>query len=244
MSAPFANCYEDGARADAYARLEFARTYYLAYRDLPALFRRHVRGTAALDFGCGTGRSTRFLQRHGFGATGVDISPQMIAKARELDPAGDYRLVPGDDFSELPAHSYDLVLSAFTFDNIPADAKLRLLVALRGLLQPAGKLISVVSAPEIYCHEWASFSTEGFAAQNRRARSGDVVRIIVTDHGDRRPVEDILCTDASYRDLYRDAGLEVVEQLAPLAAGDEQAEAWVSETSVAPWTVYVLQPER
>lgn len=243
MSAPFANCYEDDARAGAYAKLEFARTYYLAYRDLPALFRRHVRGTAALDFGCGTGRSTRFLRRHGFHAIGVDISQQMIAKALELDPGGDYRLVPGDDFSQLPPRSYDLVLSAFTFDNIPAEAKPRLFAGLRALLQPAGKLISVVSAPEIYWHEWASFSTEGFAAQNRRARSGDVVRIIVTDHGDRRPVEDILCTDASYRDLYRAAGLEVVESLSPLATGDE-AEAWVSETSVAPWTVYVLQPGR
>lgn len=30
----FINCYEDAARAEAYAQLEFANTYYLAYRDL------------------------------------------------------------------------------------------------------------------------------------------------------------------------------------------------------------------
>jgi hypothetical protein len=30
----FANCYEDTKRAEAYAKLEFAGTYYLAYRDL------------------------------------------------------------------------------------------------------------------------------------------------------------------------------------------------------------------
>jgi len=32
-----ANCYQDGNRAKAYATLEFANTYYLAFRDLPGL---------------------------------------------------------------------------------------------------------------------------------------------------------------------------------------------------------------
>jgi len=48
-------------------------TYYLAYRDLPALIQQHVPGRRALDFGCGAGRSTRFLQRLGFQVFGADI---------------------------------------------------------------------------------------------------------------------------------------------------------------------------
>jgi SAM-dependent methyltransferase len=94
----FANCYADATRADAYARLEFANTYYLAYRDLPAILSRHVSGSRALDFGCGTGRSTRFLEKLGFHVTGVDISEQMLALARSTDPTGDYRLVAKDNF--------------------------------------------------------------------------------------------------------------------------------------------------
>ena len=35
----FSNCYEDAARAAAYAQLEFANTYYLAYRDIPAIIK-------------------------------------------------------------------------------------------------------------------------------------------------------------------------------------------------------------
>jgi len=31
------NCYEDANRASAYAKLEFANTYYLAFRDLPEI---------------------------------------------------------------------------------------------------------------------------------------------------------------------------------------------------------------
>lgn len=59
----FHNCYQDVTRADAYATLEFKNTYYLAYRDLPAIFQEHVHGSKAIDFGCGTGRSTRFLRQ-------------------------------------------------------------------------------------------------------------------------------------------------------------------------------------
>jgi hypothetical protein len=40
----FSNVYDDTRRADAYATLEFPGTYYLAYRDLPAILAEHVKG--------------------------------------------------------------------------------------------------------------------------------------------------------------------------------------------------------
>lgn len=235
----FVNCYEDAKRAEAYASLEFARTYYLAYRDLPEIFSQYAKGTLAIDFGCGTGRSTRFLRKCGFDTIGVDISEQMIAKARELDPGGDYRLIEDGNFSRLKAGGYDLVLSAFTFDNIASEKKTALFRGLGQLLKPDGCMVSVVSAPDIYVNEWASFSTKAFP-ENRQARSGDVVRIITTDHPDHRAVEDILCTDASYRRIYRNAGLHAVAAHRPLATGDEPYE-WVNETRIAPWVIYVLR---
>jgi SAM-dependent methyltransferase len=233
------NCYEDASRADAYATLEFANTYYLAYRDLPAIVSAHVTGTKALDFGCGTGRSTRFLRKLGFKVTGVDISEDMLRIAHARDPAGDYRLVPQDNFSEFAPETFDLIVSLFTFDNVPSAAKVRIFSDLRNLLRPAGTMVSVVSSPEIYTHEWASFTTQDFP-ENAAARSGDVVRIIVTDHQDRRPVEDIVCTDEAYRAVYREASLQAVQVFKPLARGDEPY-SWVSETKVPPWVIYVLR---
>ena len=235
----FINCYQDVSRADAYATLEFANTYYLAYRDLPAIMSEHVTGTKALDFGCGTGRSTRFLRRLGFNVTGVDTSEDMLRIARDLDPSGDYRMVPGDNFTEFEAESFDLIVSLFTFDNIPGAAKIRIFSDLGRLLRPAGTLVSVVSSPDIYTHEWASFTTKDFP-ENANARSGDVVRIVTTDHQDKRPVEDILWTDESYQEVYREASLQAIRVFKPLANGDEPY-SWVSETKIPPWVIYVLR---
>jgi len=235
----FKNTYADLTRAESYAQLEFANTYYLAYRDVPQILREHGTGNTALDFGCGAGRSTRFLRSLGFVVTGVDISREMIAKAREFDPDGKYCLLAEGDFSPLAAKQFDLVLSMFTFDNIPGrKTKLEILRDLRGLLKPSGTLVSVVSAPEIYVNEWASFSTKAFP-ENRSARAGDIVRIVTTDFPDSRPTEDILFTDEAYRDVYEEAGLSVAAMHKPLAHGDEPY-IWVNETRIAPWVIYVL----
>lgn len=237
----FSNAYQDTRRAAAYDRLQFAGTYHLAFRDLGALLQNRVHGTRALDFGCGTGRSTRFLKGLGYQATGIDIAPEMVDLARANDPAGDYRVIPDGDFGGLPAAGFDLVLSAFTFDNIPGEAhKGALLAGLRALLAPRGLLVNLVSTPEIYTHEWASFTTRDFP-ENRDARCGDVVRIVTTDYPDSRPVQDILWPDADYQRLYARAGLAVERTERPLARGDEDV-AWVSETQVAPWAIYLLRP--
>jgi SAM-dependent methyltransferase len=236
----FYNTYEDAARAAAYDELEFGGTYHLAFRDLPALLQEHVEGDLAVDFGCGTGRSTRLLKRLGFRAVGLDISAEMVARARAHDPRGDYRVLGDGDFSSLSEGVFDLVLSAFTFDNIPGrEHRVRLFSGMRSLLRPRGRLVNIVSTPEMYTHEWVTFTTRGFS-ENLDARCGDIVRIVTTDYSDGRPVEDILWPDEDYRSVYREAGLELERLEKPLATGEEGI-PWVSETAVAPWAIYVLR---
>jgi SAM-dependent methyltransferase len=234
------NVYEDQKRAESYAKLEYPGTYYLAFRDIPELLDRHGPGPRAVDFGCGAGRSTRLLRKLGYEATGVDISAEMVRMARSLDPQGDYRVVPDGDLSCLPQGGADVALSAFTFDNIPTrDGKLRSLCAIARALRPGGILVNLVSAPELYRHEWASFSTKDFP-ENMQARSGDVVRIVMTDVEDRRPVLDVLFSEEEYRSLFHQSGFEVLELRRPLGRADEP-QTWVSEMKIAPWAIYVLK---
>lgn len=236
----FSNSYEDAERAEAYAKLEFPGTYYLAYRDLPKIIFEHIKGREVIDFGCGTGRSTKFLRKLGFNTIGVDIAEDMLKKARELDPTGDYRLIEEGDLSQFEDNAYDLALSAFTFDNIPTmEKKVKNFRELGRVLKNTGRIVNLVSSPEIYVHEWASFSTKDYP-ENRRAKSGDMVRIVQTDLEDKRPVEDIVWTDEYYQKTFNKAGLESVKTYKPLAKKSEPYK-WINETKIAPWVIYVLK---
>ncbi|RPH33434.1 MAG: class I SAM-dependent methyltransferase [Bacteroidales bacterium] len=235
----FTNCYEDTKRAESYAKLEFPGTYYLAYRDLPAITAKHVKGNTAMDFGCGAGRSTRFLRNQGFKVTGVDISNEMITMANSIDPNGDYRLVEEGSLGHFAGNSFDLVQSIFTFDNIPTEElKVKLFSEFNRILRKGGYMINLVSSPEIYTHDWASFITTCFP-DNFTAKCGDKVKTIMKDVEDQRPVEDILWPDEDYKKVYKAAGLELVATYRPLGKKNEPYQ-WVNETHVAPWVIYVL----
>jgi ubiquinone/menaquinone biosynthesis C-methylase UbiE len=238
---PFSNVYDDADRAKASAKLEFPGTYYLAFRDLPAIVAAHVTGREALDFGCGAGRSTRFLKSLGFDATGIDISSSMIDLARNADPAGAYRLVEEGGLSAFKAARFDVVLSAFAFDNIPGvDNRCVLLQSLARLLKSEGRIILLGSTPDIYIHEWASFTTIDFP-ENRHARSGATVRIVMKDVEDQRPVVDLIWFHDDYLNLFAASGLDLVARYTPLGNLNEPY-AWLTETSIAPWVIYVLKP--
>jgi ubiquinone/menaquinone biosynthesis C-methylase UbiE len=234
----FSNSYEDETRAKAYATLEFHNDYYLAFRDLPGILRKYVKGKKALDFGCGTGRSTRFLKKHGFSIIGVDISTEMISIAKTLDPTGEYYVLKDGDCSQFSPESFDLILSTFTFDNIPQEKKVILFSKLTALLNMDGTLVNLVSSPEMYTNEWASFTTKDFP-ENKHAKTGDIVKIITTEFVDKRPCDDIFCTDEEYKKIYLKVGLQIRLIAKPLAIGTEPYQ-WVNETIIAPWTIYVL----
>jgi SAM-dependent methyltransferase len=233
------NAYDDARMAEAYSGLEFPGTYYLAFRDLPAIIARHASGRCALDFGCGAGRSTKFLRKLGFEVLGVDISLSMIEQARKATPEGRFELIGDGDLDGLTPGSFDLILSAFAFDNIGGAARRAdILGGLRKLKSPLGRIILLGSTPEMYTHEWVSFTTREFSG-NRAARSGDAVQIVIKDVDEARPVVDYLWSHEDYLRLFLASGLELLEHHRPLGRRDEPFE-WQAELDTAPWVIYVL----
>jgi ubiquinone/menaquinone biosynthesis C-methylase UbiE len=236
----FTNSYADTTRAAAYAKLDFPGTYYLAFRDLPELINAYASKGKAIDFGCGAGRSTRFLKSMGYETTGLDISAEMLALAHQLDKTGHYQLINDGQLNGVQSNQFELILSAFTFDNISTlQKKTALFREFYRVLKAGGCMINLVSSPELYVNDWASFKTTCFP-HNFTAQSGDIVNTIITDTDDHRPVDDVLCTDGEYRKIYAETGFKLLKTHKPLATGNEPIE-WVNEIRIAPWTIYVLR---
>lgn len=233
------NSYIDDDLAKAYSVLEFPGCYYLAYTGLSQALERYSGGNNVLDFGCGTGRSTRFLRNKGYDVTGIDVSAQMIAHAKNLDPSGKYTLVEEGDFSALGGQKFDVVTSVFTFDNIAGvEQRISLFRDIGSLLSEQGIAILIDANSAIYTSDTTSFYTN--YPENFKAQSGDPVKVAVKDIEDSRPVIDILWHEQDYYDQFAEAGLEVLETLRPLGMQDDPYE-WITEHEVPPFFIFVVR---
>jgi SAM-dependent methyltransferase len=115
----------DSGRGGRWNAVEFLNTGRREVDAVLALLTR--RGVSpkpgtALDFGCGPGRLTAGLAAAGFGrAIGVDVSPTMLAKARELvdDERCEFVHDQSTDLATIPDESVDLVYSARVLQHLP-----------------------------------------------------------------------------------------------------------------------------
>jgi SAM-dependent methyltransferase len=94
--------------------------------------------TAALDVGCGEGRFCRALKERNIPIIGIDPTKQLIERAKELDPFGDYRLASAEELP-FPDETFDLVISYLTLIDI-ADFREALREMAR-VLKPDGTLL-------------------------------------------------------------------------------------------------------
>jgi len=102
---------------------------------------------AAIDFGCGVGRTTAALSDHFGTVTGIDISEPMLAHARSLHSGKlncRFLLHVKADLSIFEDNSVDLVYSSLVLQHLPptlADAYLTEFVR---IVRPGGAIVIVV----------------------------------------------------------------------------------------------------
>jgi ubiquinone/menaquinone biosynthesis C-methylase UbiE len=166
----------------------------------------------------------------------------MIVKAREHDPDGDYRVVTPGELGSFPDNIFDLVLSEMPFDNMPtAEEKVRTLLEMSRVLRPGGIKILVAASRDLYLREWVSWSTADFP-ENRFANTGDSVKVVIKDLGDRRVVEDTLWTEDAYRLTFRQTPLRLLETRNPTIGPQDQYQCqWISERTHAPFVFFILR---
>ncbi len=98
-----------------------------------------------LDFGCGMGRLTRALSKYFNRCVGVDISEEMIRKARELN--GDiancqFKVNASAELQQFENDQFDLIYTNIVLQHIPTKAAILCYVAeLVRTLKPQGLLV-------------------------------------------------------------------------------------------------------
>lgn len=142
---------------DVYEKL--ARFYDLEHADLTAdvvffLYFARQAGGPVLEVGCGTGRLLLPMLEAGIEVTGVDLSPAMLARAR--DKLGDkVPLIEGDmQTVTLPQRYALIIISINTFLHLMTTAdQLAALANLARYLSPGGRIIIDLPAGDELAHQ-------------------------------------------------------------------------------------------
>lgn len=93
------------------------------------------------DMGCGPGQVARYLYARGAKTCGVDLSPEMVRRARELNPEIDFR--QGDMFAltEVADDSFGGIAAFYAIVNLPRESVVDALRELGRVLRPGGVLL-------------------------------------------------------------------------------------------------------
>ncbi|MEV7226337.1 MULTISPECIES: class I SAM-dependent methyltransferase [Polymorphospora] len=112
-------------------------------RALLATFAERVRATGNLsvaDVGCGPGRVTVLLDRLGLDASGIDLSPGMIALARRTYPG--LRFEVGSMLAlDLPDASLGGLLAYYSVIHVPWELRPAVFAEFHRVLVPGGHLM-------------------------------------------------------------------------------------------------------
>jgi cyclopropane fatty-acyl-phospholipid synthase-like methyltransferase len=117
-------------------------------------------GARVLDLGCGGGSPETKRLAQLFAVTGVDVSPQQVERARAAIPEAEFICADFTDL-ELPAASFDAVVSFVAFNHVPRELLAPLLGNIRTWLVPHGWLLTAFGASDNagWTGEWLGAQT-------------------------------------------------------------------------------------
>ena len=133
----------------------------------------HADGGAVVEVGCGPGHVTAYLADAGADATGIDLSPGMVAEARRRFPAGSYEV---GDLRRLmrptSAPGWSAVLAWYSLIHLAPAELPDAVAALARPLLPGGWLVLALHAglPAAHHDTWFDVPVDLDFAQHDRER--------------------------------------------------------------------------
>ena len=110
-------------------------------RQLLDRFADSVRGVGlACDMGCGPGQVARYLHERGAQVCGVDLSPEMVVRARRLNPGIDFQ--QGNMLAlDVEDGAWAGIAAFYSLIHISRGDVVRALRELRRVLRPGGRVL-------------------------------------------------------------------------------------------------------
>ncbi len=220
-----------------YSQYGIEGTSFLAFRDIPGLIKKYVKGKRTLDYGCGAGRSTRFLKSLDLDVIGVDISEKFLEMCKDDASIHYCRIENG----KLPFvdNSYDFVFSSLVFLAIPTKRAIH--AALREIhrvLKETGILMIVTGTEKLHSPEmqWLSYDTK--FPENQKLTTGKMVKFFIKNAN--VTFYDYFWSNKDYLGLFGKCGFEVLEMHLPLGTKQDN-HPWLSERQNAPFITYILK---
>lgn len=199
---------------------EQMRASPLAAADAVFCERAFPRPGRLLDLGCGTGRLCNRFAARGYECVGVDLSAEMLARARAnwmVEPgsstakAPDYVQANLVELSDFPAESFDYAACLFSTLGMirGVDCRVRVVENAHRLLRPGGRFVLHAHNRYFQGLGWGRVLSE--AARSLVGATGDITMAqayggapLTLHHFSKREVVRLLC----------DVGFEVQEVLA------------------------------
>jgi len=223
-----------------YSLRNLRTTDFLAFRDLPNIISARKSNLYAIDYGCGAGRSTRFLKEIGYHTIGFDTNWNMLLNACLKDTTGLYVQIKSSEIS-LTDCSVDLVLCSFVLMEIPSkDEILGVLIEFNRVLKANGKAVIIANTGYFYKGQWVS-SEVNFPENSGDLRSGQQVRVRLIP--ENIVLNDYFWTDADYKGFFESAGFKIQDEIRPLGSSDDNIE-WLDEFRISPHVVYIAEKEK
>lgn len=145
------------AVAQEYAQRIFDELQYkpLDRQLLDRLAANVPEGGIICDMGCGPGQVARYLHERGAPAIGVDLSAQMIAQARQLNPGLEFR--QGNMLAlDVEDEAWAGIAAFYSIIHIPREEVVAALLELKRVLQPGGWLLVAfhLGTEVLHVEEW------------------------------------------------------------------------------------------
>lgn len=162
-------------------------------------------GCLALDLGCGTGRHTVALVEAGARVVALDLTPEMMNRAREKLRSRSVLWARHALPQPLPFHdaTFDLVVLGLVLEHVAALRESMTEVA--RVLAPEGRCVVSAMHPEL-------------------TAEGQTARFIDPETGLRRPIRTVHRSTADYLTAARDAGLTLEGEEALIVPAELAAE--------------------